>query len=42
MKYCSPHIDIFDEKDMIDTTLLRYECRDLYPVYTEDPEEKEL
>ncbi len=42
MKYCSPHIDIFDEEDILDATLIKYECRDLYPVYTEDPEEDEL
>ena len=39
MKYCSPHIDIFGEEDVLDATLLRFECRDLYPVYTEDPKE---
>jgi hypothetical protein len=36
MKYCSPHIDVFDEEDVLDATLLRFECRDLYPVYTSD------
>lgn len=38
MKYCSPHIDIFDEEDVLDATLLRFEARDLYPVYTNDQE----
>lgn len=42
MKYCSPHIDIFDEEDVLDATLLRFECRDLYPVYTSDYDETEL
>lgn len=36
MKYCSPHIDVFDEEDVLDATLLRFESRDLYPVYTSD------
>ena len=39
MKYCSPHIDVFDEEDVLDATLLRFECRDLYPVYTSDHDE---
>lgn len=39
MKYCSPHIDIFDEEDVLDATLLRVEGRDLYPVYTSDHDE---
>ena len=38
MKYCSPHIDIFDEEDVLDATLLRFESRDLYPVYTDEQE----
>lgn len=42
MKYCSPHIDIFDEEDVLDATLLRFESRDLYPVYTNDQEEVTL
>lgn len=42
MKYCSPHIDVFDEEDVLDATLLRFECRDLYPVYTSDYDETEL
>ena len=42
MKYCSPHIDVFDEEDVLDATLLRFECRDLYPVYTSDHDEIEL
>lgn len=42
MKYCSPHIDIFDEEDVLDATLLRFECRDLYPVYTNEQEQFEL
>lgn len=42
MKYCSPHIDIFDEEDVLDATLLRFECRDLYPVYTDDYDETTL
>ena len=39
MKYCSPHIDVFDEEDVLDATLLRFECRDLYLVYTSDHDE---
>lgn len=42
MKYCSPHIDVFDEEDVLDATLLRFECRDLYPVYTDDHDETTL
>lgn len=42
MKYCSPHIDVFDEEDVLDATLLRFECRDLYPVYTSDYDKTEL
>ena len=42
MKYCSPHIDIFDEEDVLDATLLRFESRDLYPVYTDNHEEVTL
>lgn len=42
MKYCSPHIDIFDEEDVLDATLLRFESRDLYPVYTDNQEEVTL
>lgn len=42
MKYCSPHIDVFDEEDVLDATLLRFECRDLYPVYTDDHDKTTL